>query len=192
MKKLLKALLAIAAFLILSCGGSEQDICNCQPSEPASNDYRHAAKHVPLPSGTVQEITVSDILAWPVPAEPAVGAPRTGRELELFHIGRAFAQFVWLFPGDCDIHLEISETPDKGARRMIVETPVDLEYCGTRRRLEARLARDGVHISKEFQELPNPVPVEVLGLAFQDFSHKRGSDFVATPWELHPAVVNLQ
>src|SRR5262249_27682740 len=159
--------LATAAFVILACGGSEQDICDCQPSEPASADYRHDAKHVPLPSGTPQEIRASDILGWPVPPEPAPDAPRVGRELELFHIAHAYAEFVWLFPGECDIHLEISDTPNKTAPRVIVETPVDMEYCDSRHSLQAGLAREGVHIAKQFQELPRPLPVEVFGLAFQ-------------------------
>jgi len=34
--------------------------------------------------------------------------------------------------------------------------------------------------------------VDVLGLAFQDFNHPRGSVHVATVWELHPAVVTLK
>jgi hypothetical protein len=35
------------------------------------------------------------------------------------------------------------------------------------------------------------LPVEVTGLAFQDFEHNRGSAQVATTWEVHPAVVNI-
>lgn len=40
-------------------------------------------------------------------------------------------------------------------------------------------------------ELPQAFPVEVLGMAFEDFEHGRGSPQVATVWELHPAKVNL-
>ena len=36
------------------------------------------------------------------------------------------------------------------------------------------------------------VPVDVLGMAFQDFNHPRGTAHVATVWELHPAVVTLK
>jgi hypothetical protein len=186
-----KAALAALAFLIISCGGSSDDICGCQPSESASADYRHAAKHVPLPAMVPQEITVHDMLAWTRPPEPPSDALRGGRELKLFHIAHAFVQFVWLFHGDCDIHVEIADTPDKTAPRVIVETPLDSEYCSARRSLQSGLARRGIRISEDFQELPQPVPAEVLGLAFQDFNHKRGSDFVATVWELHPATVNL-
>ncbi len=37
----------------------------------------------------------------------------------------------------------------------------------------------------------NSIPVEVTGMAFDDYDHLRGSQFVATTWELHPAVVTI-
>ena len=40
-------------------------------------------------------------------------------------------------------------------------------------------------------ELPQALPAEVLGMAFEDFEHNRGSGQVTTLWELHPAIVNL-
>jgi hypothetical protein len=36
------------------------------------------------------------------------------------------------------------------------------------------------------------VQVEVLGLAFQDYSHDRGTKKVSTVWELHPAIVTIK
>ena len=41
-------------------------------------------------------------------------------------------------------------------------------------------------------ELPHALPVSVVGLAFRDFEHNRGSKEVGTPWELHPAEVTVQ
>jgi hypothetical protein len=45
-------------------------------------------------------------------------------------------------------------------------------------------------------ELPQGLPADVMGLAFEDFDHsaiglQRGSAQVATVWELHPAIVTL-
>jgi hypothetical protein len=40
-------------------------------------------------------------------------------------------------------------------------------------------------------DLPQPLAVSVLGLAFRDFEHSRGSVQVATTGELHPALVTL-
>ena len=169
------------------------ELCNCTPSEPASSDYRDSAKHVPLPNGTPQEITVATILGWqPSSPAPAFGAARSGRELQLFHISQAFLQSVHVERGDCDVHLELSDVPDKTAPRVIVETPVDSEYCQARGQIQAQLAQHGFTLTlKQGGELPQPLAVSVLGLAFEDFPHTRGSEFVATTWELHPAIVTI-
>ena len=189
----------------ISCGGGpgsdppssseanpvNQDICNCTPTEDSSQDYRHDAKHVGLPGATGTDITVGDILGWPQGSAPAADAPRSGRETQMFFIKHAYAQNVNIVAVDCDVHVEISDTPDKTAPRVIVETPVDGEYCDSRRALKDALAQVNVTVSTDSGELNNPVPVSVLGLAFQDFEHTRGSQFVQTTWELHPAIVTV-
>ena len=203
------ATLLLALVLVqISCGGhssnssngpgnnssfnSTQDICTCVENEPASSDYRTQAKHVDLPQIAANEINVATVLGWPVGTDPAFDAPRQGRELQMFHIANAFLQLVWMNPGDCDLHLEISDSPDKNAQRIIVETPHSNSYCGQRRALAQALTAHGVTISTTGVELVTPLPVDVLGLAFQDFNHSRGSPKVATPWELHPAVVTVK
>ena len=132
------------------------------------------------------------ILSWPVAAEPAFDAPRQGRELQLFHIGQAFLQFAGLNPGDCDLHLEISDSADKNAPRVIVETPSGDTFCSARRQLGQQLSARGFTLSSSSGELPAALAVDVVGLAFQDFNHSRGTSHVATVWELHPAIVNVK
>jgi hypothetical protein len=180
---------ASVSFVLLcfafSCGAS--GICHCKPTAPASKDYRHAAKHVPLPTITPIEITVNTILSWPQPLPPPQDAPRSARELQLFHVAHAFLQRVGTNPTDCDVELEISATAAKTAPRVIVETPIDPEYCPARQMIQSQLAQHGLH----FGELPQALPAQVLGLAFEDAKHKRGTPEVATLWELHPAVVTL-
>jgi|SRR5579859_443627 len=189
---LLMALLALE----WGCGATKQiqtDPCNCDPTEPASVDYRTAAKHVDLPSGTPQEITVTDVINFPVGPSPAPDAPRSGRELQLFHIANAFAQLVWLNPSDCDVHVELSATADKNAPRIIVETPHMDSYCSSRQQLAAMFKAHGVIIDNSRKDVNPPLAADVLGLAFQDIPHAtRGSAQVATVWELHPAVVTLK
>ena len=196
-------LTSVLIFLVVaaSCGGdgshpqSQQNtatnLCACQPSEPPSSDFRHDAKHVPIPMGMPQEITAADVLGWTQedPA-PAADAPRTGRELQLFHIARAYLQVVYLNPGDCDIHVEISDTADKMAPRFIAETPVDSSFCPSRQALQSQLANQGVPLPPGGDQ-PTPIPVEIIGLAFADFEHSRGSPQVATTWELHPANISI-
>ena len=155
-------------------------------------DFRHDAKHVALPSGAIpQEITVNDVLGWSSGDDPAADAPRFGRELQLMHIAQAFVQFVWLVPNDCDIHMEISATPDKNAPRAIVETPVDSAFCGTREAEVSGLARFGVPVGNAGFETTQGIAVDVLGLPFRDFNHPRGTGHVSTVWEIHPAIVNV-
>ncbi len=80
------------------------DVCHCTPTSPESGDYRHAAKHVDLPAMQPQVVTVDEILQWAQGPAPAANAPRSGRELQLFQIPRAYLQNVYINPGDCDIH----------------------------------------------------------------------------------------
>lgn len=171
-----------------------QDICNCLPYEPNIADYRHNAKHVPLPNVTPVEITVQTILSWPqTPILPPT-APRFGRELTLFHVAQAYLQNASINTADCDVHMEISATADRTAPRVIVETPVDSEYCSARRNIQKQLAQRGFTLDDTHGgDLPQALPAEVTGLAFEDFEHpqSRGSSEVATLWELHPAVVTL-
>jgi hypothetical protein len=183
----------------LSCGGlnlgevQPQDLCKCVPLEPPIADFRHYQKHVPIPNNmTPIETTVDTILSWPQDVIILPDAPRTGRELQVFHVAQAFLQNVSVNGEDCDVDLEISQTADRNAPRVIVETPVDSEFCSARKNIQSQLASHGFRLDVEHGgELPQALPAEVLGMAFEDFEHNRGSGQVATLWELHPAIVNL-
>ena len=132
------------------------------------------------------------ILGWPQDLALPPDSPRTGRELQVFHIAQGFVQNASVNSGDCDVHLEISQTADKNALRVVVETPVDTEYCAARHSIQSQLARHGFRLDAQHGgELSQAIPAEVLGMAFEDFEHDRGSGQVATVWELHPATVNL-
>ena len=167
-------------------------ICHCVPSAPASKDLRHAEKHVRLPNGNPQPLTVATMLTWPQSPPPGRDTPRSRRELQLFQIRKAFLQLAWLVHSDCDIHMEISDTPSKTAPRVIVETPVDHEYCPAREQVVSRLAAHGIRLSGARQELKPPLRITVVGLAFEDPPHSnRGSSLVHSFWELHPAIVTV-
>jgi hypothetical protein len=195
----LTSVTTLLVLAIVSCSGQDlgflqptpKDLCKCLPIEPDIADYRHLAKHVPIPNIAAQEVSVETILAWPqdlIPIPP--DAPRSGRELEVFHIASAYLQNASVNAADCDVSMEISNTQDKNAPRMIVETPVDSEYCAARQNLQAQLKQRGFILdSQHGGDLPQALPVDVLGMAFEDFEHNRGH--VATLWELHPAIVTL-
>lgn len=176
-----------------SCGGS--DICHCNPTATVAQDFRHAEKHVPLPNVTPVAITVAQILAWALGPDPTNTTPRSGQELTLYQISTAYLQNARLITFDCDLHFELSDVPDKTAPRVIVETPIDKEYCLSRRNIQSQLARHGFRlrpVKASEAELPQALQVSVIGLAFRDFEHNRGSVEVGTPWELHPAEVTVK
>jgi len=72
-----------------------------------------------------------------------------------------------------------------------VETPVDSEYCSARQTLQAQLGKHNFRLdSQHGGELPQALPIDVVGMAFEDFEHDRGP--VATLWEIHPAIVTIR
>jgi hypothetical protein len=185
---------------LVSCTGQDygmlqptpENLCKCLPIEPDLADYRHLAKHVPIPDMPIQEVTVETILGWAQDPLIPPDAPRSGRELEVFHIATAFLQNASVNAVDCDVVMEISQVPDKTSARMIVETPVDSEYCSARQNIQAQLKQHAFRLdSQHGGELPQALAVDVVGMAFEDFEHDRGTTQVATLWELHPAIVNL-
>jgi hypothetical protein len=192
----------LLAGLALSCGTlnvaevQPLDICKCTPLE-LGLEYRHDEKHVPIPVMAPSELTIDTMYSWAQTDPGSLDPPRTGVELQVFHIGVAFVQEVSINSEDCDIHVEISQTADKTARRVIVETPVDSEFCSARKNLQTQLAQHGFKLDVENGgELPVGLAVDVVGLAFEDFDHaaiglSRGSAQVKTVWELHPATVTL-
>ncbi len=170
-------------------------LCDCKPTHITKDDWRIEHKNGPLPHLEPEDTTVVAILSWPEGSEPGPRSPRTGRELKKYRIHRAYMQTVFLRKGDCDLHIEISEQPDKAAPRMIVETPGSPDYCEARTTMYADLRHRGITITDLNQELSPAIPVEVEGVAFRDQAHTvwfaRGSDRVKTLWEIHPAIVNV-
>jgi hypothetical protein len=170
-------------------------LCVCKPTHISKDDWRIEFKNETLPESQPTGISAAAIMAWPEGTEPRRRGPRSGRELILYRISKAYLQTVFFRSSDCDLHLEISEDPGKGAPRMIVETPGTSEYCSPRASLFEDLERRGITITDVNQELAQPPPAEVVGVAFRDQAHPmwfaRGSDKVTTLWELHPAIVKI-
>lgn len=187
---LVGAITICTAIAANSCGSRAYDVCGCTPSRPASVDFRHAQKHIPIPNITPLDTTVTDILTWPVDTSITDATPRSGRELKVYRVV-AYLQFVRVVRGDCDIHLEISAVPDKNAPRMIVETPVDSEYCPARLRIQSQLLFHGISLNPTGKDINPAIKATIVGMGFQDFEHDRGTPQVATMWELHPAIVTI-
>jgi len=150
-KTLVVGCLTLLELLSVGCNGTAygilqpnpEDLCKCLPIEPDIADFRHLAKHVPIPNIAAQEIGVDSILSWTQDAFVDPGAPRTGRELQVFHLATAFLQEASVNAADCDVHFDLSQTSDKNAARVIVETPVDSEFCSARQNAQSQLAKHG-------------------------------------------------
>src|ERR1700674_2783656 len=92
------ASMTLLASVAVSCKGQDfgvlqptpNDLCKCLPIEPDIADYRHLAKHVPIINMTPQEVTVEIMLSWSQDPLIPPDAPRSGRELEVFHVANAF------------------------------------------------------------------------------------------------------
>jgi hypothetical protein len=110
---------------------SENLLCSCEPTHITKDDWRIEFKNGSLPQGEPRETTVAHILSWPEGPEPGPRTPRSGNELVLWRISKAYMQTAFLREGDCDLHVELAELPDKNAPRMIVETPGRPDYCAS-------------------------------------------------------------
>jgi len=77
-----------------------------------------------------QEIGVDSILSWTQDAFVDPGAPRTGRELQVFHLATAFLPEASVNAADCDVHFELSQSRnDLGTPPAIVTIPEDSHVC---------------------------------------------------------------
>src|SRR2546426_11170538 len=97
-----------------------------------------------------------------------------GWSSQIVHVASAFLQEASVNAADCDVHFEISQTADKKAPRVIVETPVDTEFCSARQMAQAQLAKHGFRLdSQHGGELPQAFPAAGLGMALGAFDHSR-------------------
>jgi len=186
------ALFFLAAQSFLAAQTSDY-ACSCQPEVSPKGEFRYESKHVRLPKTPAEEITIKEITDWIpkyFPGETfSPETPRQDRELRLFHISHAFLQAAWINRRDCDFHLEISPDEKKDSFRIIVE--MTKEYCSERKELQTQMAPKGFVLNEKLRELEQPLPVDVVGLAFQDNAEPRGSSKVNSLWEIHPAIVKL-
>jgi hypothetical protein len=109
-----------------------EDLCKCLPIEPGIADFRHLEKHVPIPNIAAQEIGVDTILSWTQDEFVAPTRREPGESFRFSMWRMHFLQVASVNAADCDVVFEISMTPDKNAPQVIVETPVDSEFCSAR------------------------------------------------------------
>ena len=182
----------------------------CPPPEfkQPSLQYRGTLKHRERGDETGTPITVADIYDLPeVRTDVANSEDHADRaipgsaELQTFTL-EAFLRQAKVEGNDCEIHLELSDTARKNARRVIVEIPPDADvksdYQKILRLMHSRFPRrKKLGPGVAFGILP-AVRVKITGFGFFDGVHKalagpkrpnggHGSAQVKTFWELHPA-----
>src|SRR5436305_12003930 len=99
-------------------------LCACKPTHITKDDWRIEFKNGDLPGGEPEQTSVTAILSWPEGSEPGPRTPRSAKELKLYRIPKAYLQTGFFRKSYCDLHLEISETSDRNAPSMTIETPV--------------------------------------------------------------------
>lgn len=177
-------------------------ICTCTPGTKPDHQYRYSMKHRAAPEN-VSSIasSIPTVLSWPNPPGSVtsktreVDALQDERELDTFTV----AGYVWLAKieaNDCDIHMEISDSNEADAPRIIVEVPYGTDawnaaYAFIR---ERKLKFKQGTIAK----WNSPAKIVVMGYAFWDGHHwmasnpkkgnKHGSPLVGTLWEIHPVL----
>jgi len=98
-----------------------------------------------------------------------------GWSSQIVHVASAFLQEASVNAADCDVHFEISMTADKSAPRVIVETPVDSEFCSARQNAQSQLAKHKFVLdSQHGGELPLALPVDFLGMALKTLTTTAG------------------
>ena len=160
------------------------------------NHERWQLKQRPKPQSlsTAKVISLDTILGWAIPAghtdhdEGAIPP----REPKLYRVS-GFVRLIKQDPVDCDFHLELADSGDPQAKRVIVEIPA------TQKALQQKAAgmfnlSGSAH--KHSYNGPNARAVTVTGYAFIDLSHQcrtlptagcnHGTARVQTIWEIHP------
>jgi hypothetical protein len=139
---------------------------------------------------------VRDVVSWSVPVTAAKRAnvPVDPRELQVYQV-TAYVRLAKLSPDDCDLHVQLADSPDGDGDQVIVEIPPN--QTAARAALERAI---GQHITtKPLTFDGDDAPrITVLGFAFLDLAHANkidhwtkkghghGTEKVATLWELHP------
>ena len=193
-----KITILLSTYLLLTASFKKID-CSCNYLGTAAHKRASVKnRHFSDTHGT--RITVSDILKMKI----------TDLEKESIHQDEnivlnnekrmvAVTGYAWILKisdEDCDIHIELSETNDKNAKRIIAEIPNTSEYC----QLHTRVLNDLVNKFKlnkkqdyRFDISDNggkPLKLTVTGLLFWDSghptNHNHGSEKVGSIWELHP------
>jgi hypothetical protein len=107
-------------------------VCNYDGS--CADDYPDCMDHVEVLREKIGRLRVEIAQIQELNKQYRLGESN-GPGAQIFHIANACLQKPSANALDRDVSMEISHIADKSASRMIVETPVDSEYCAARQNL---------------------------------------------------------
>jgi hypothetical protein len=174
--------------------------CGCNYLGKAEHKRQEIKNRAPGDISKTIPLQISDILNMQITSEEKSEIKLNDSKLLLEENKivsvTGYAWIIKLSSEDCDIHIELSETNDKNAERVIAEIPNTSDYCT----LHSEVLNDlqnkfHLHKKKEyhFDKTDNggePIKLTVTGYLFWDSGHptnkSHGSDKVGSVWEVHP------
>lgn len=134
------------------------------------------------------------MLTWPVGTTPPATRCAVAGSQRFIKFPAPMFKNARLISSDCDLHFELSDLPDTSAPHVVVETPMDPEYCPSRRAIAAAFEQHHFQlraVNASQAQLAQALPVSLLGWRFRISSTEGGTAQVTSPWELHPAEVSV-
>jgi hypothetical protein len=142
---------------------------NCTPT--TKNHERWPVKTHKTPKEVhAREITVAGLIAEDLPA--VTGLPNTslaGTDAENLYAWTAFVMLVKRGSEDCDIHMEVADTADPSAPRVIVEVPPT--FPPDQARMAKLLGLKTISASGKKFTAANAKQLHFLGYGFFDLPH---------------------
>jgi hypothetical protein len=183
----------VVALTLVTVGGAHKPIPTCGHGD----HQRQVMKMRRVPAVMVAAppiATVHDVVGWQVPVIAAKRAdvPVDPRERQVYEV-TAYVRLLKLSDDDCDMHLQLSDSPDSGPQ-IVVEIPIN--QPAARDAIE-KLVGHATTTPKVYEGDESP-RITVLGFAFLDLAHAgsidhwtkeghgHGTAAVKTLWELHP------
>jgi hypothetical protein len=124
--------LAWAATLLIAVAAPTFALPKCTPTSPTHDRWPVKTRPRPSTPVTSTRITVAQLIAEDIPAiQGKPNAPVPSTDEDTIYNLTAFVMLVKLSTDDCDIHMEVADTADPSALRIIVEVPASRPGCRT-------------------------------------------------------------
>lgn len=186
--------------LLIIIASKPIDGCGCNYLGEATHKRVKVKDRSPASPSGATPLNVSDILSMKA-TKTETAAIRVDenkpvvREKQIVTV-TGYAWIIKESDDDCDVHIEMSETNSKTAKRIIAEIPNTNPYCTFRSSvLGALVTKFHLPVKKVYRfdngdNNGKAIKITVTGYLFWDSGHptgnNHGSEFVGSVWEVHP------